>query len=82
MLSANQSKFVDSDAQLKEIQLAQRELEKERKKIQSEKIEYNKWLREDARDEMIAEKISETILSLSLQILYISSSSVSSSNLL
>ena len=51
MLVANQSKFVDSDAQLREIQLAQRELEKERKKLQTEKLEYNKWLREDARDE-------------------------------
>lgn len=64
MLVANQSKFVDSDAQLREIQLAQRELEKERKKLQTEKLEYNKWLREDARDELITEKISEAILSL------------------
>ena len=64
MLVANQSKFVDSDAQLREIQLAQRELEKERKKLQTEKLEYNKWLREDARDELITEKISEAISSL------------------
>lgn len=64
MLVANQSKFVDSDAQLREIKLAQRELEKERKKLQTEKLEYNKWLREDARDELITEKISEAISSL------------------
>lgn len=64
MLDANQSKFVDSDAQLKEIQLAQRELEKERKKIQSEKLEYSKWLRENARDELITEKICEAISTL------------------
>ena len=38
-----------------------RELEKERKKLQTEKIEYNKWLREAARDELIAEKIAEEI---------------------
>lgn len=64
MLEANQSKFVDTDTQLREIRLAQRELEKERKKLQTEKLEYNKWLREDARDELITEKISEAISSL------------------
>lgn len=41
-----------------------RELEKERKKLQTEKIEYNKWLREEARNELIAEKIAEAIESL------------------
>ena len=55
MLSANRSKYVDSNAQLQEITLAQRELEKERKKIQTEKLEYNKWLREESRDEMITD---------------------------
>ena len=64
MLDANQSKFVDSDAQLKEIEVQKRELEKERKKLQSEKIEYNRWLREDARDEMIVEKIENAISTL------------------
>lgn len=38
MLDANQSKFVDSDAQLKEIEIQKRKLEKERKKLQSEKL--------------------------------------------
>ena len=37
------------------------EIVKERKKIQTEKIEINKWLRESARDEMIAEQIAEAI---------------------
>lgn len=64
MLSANRSKFTDSDEQIKEIEVQKRELEKERKKLQSEKIEYNKWLREEARDELIAEKICEAITSL------------------
>ena len=64
MLSANRSKFADSDEQIKEIEVQKRELEKERKKLQSEKIEYNKWLREEARDELIAEKICEAITSL------------------
>ena len=64
MLAANRSKYVDSNAQLQEIALAQRELEKERKKIQTEKLEYNKWLREEARDEMITEKICSSIATL------------------
>lgn len=38
-----------------------RELEKERKKLQSEKIEYNRWLRENARDELIVDKIVDAI---------------------
>ena len=66
MLEANQSKFIDSNTQLKEIQLAQRELEKERKKIQTEKLEYSKWLREDARAELITEKICDAITYLPL----------------
>lgn len=37
------------------------ELEKERKKLQAEKIEYSRMLREDARDELIVEKIVEAI---------------------
>ena len=64
MLAANQSKFADSDSQLKEIQLEQRKLEKERKKLQTEKLEYSKWLREEARDEMITEKICDAITTL------------------
>lgn len=43
-----------------------REVEKELKKVQTEKLEYNKWLREEARDELITEKICDTITSLSL----------------
>ena len=41
-----------------------RELEKERKKLQSEKIEYNRWLRENARDELIVDKIVEAVREL------------------
>lgn len=39
-------------------------VEVERKKIQTEKIEYNKWLREQARDELIEEKIVDAISKL------------------
>lgn len=55
---------VKDDSYFKELQIQKRELEKERKKLQSEKIEYNRWLREDARDEMIVEKIENTISTL------------------
>lgn len=41
-----------------------REIEKARKKLQTEKLEYNKWLREEARDEMIVDQISEAIAKL------------------
>ena len=41
-----------------------RKIEKERKKLQTEKVEYNKWLREESRDELIAEKIVEAINNL------------------
>lgn len=61
MLSANQSKFVDSDAQLKEIEIQKRELQKAKVKLQTEKLEYSRWLREEARDEMFEEKVIESI---------------------
>lgn len=64
MLSANQSKFADSDAQLQEIQVQKRELEKAKVKLQTEKLEYARWIREEARDELIIEKICESIASL------------------
>ena len=41
-----------------------RELKKERYKIQSEKLELNRWLRENARDELITEHICKAISEL------------------
>jgi hypothetical protein len=38
-----------------------RELDKARIKLQTEKLEYNRWLREEARDELICEKIVSAI---------------------
>lgn len=64
MLAANQSKFATDNATLNEINIARRELEKERKKLQSAKIEYNRWLRENARDEMITEQIVDAVNAL------------------
>jgi hypothetical protein len=52
--------FTD-DEYLKKIQLERRENEKIKMQIQTEKLEYNKWLREEARDELIAEKIIAAI---------------------
>lgn len=41
------------------------EARKERYKLAAEKIEYNRWLRENARDELITEKICDSIRELS-----------------
>ena len=46
-----------------ELDLKQRELQKERYKLQTEKLEYNRWLRENARDELFSERIIEAIKS-------------------
>ena len=44
-----------------ELSVKLRELEKAKIKLQTEKLEYNRWLREEARDELICEKICSTI---------------------
>ena len=54
MLAANQSKFVDSDAQLKEIEIQKRELE--RKKIQF-RDERNAWQKQNFIDARVEEKL-------------------------
>lgn len=41
-----------------------REIEKERKKLQLEKAEYTKWVREEARDELIMERIIDAVSNL------------------
>lgn len=40
------------------------EIKEERTKLNTEKIEYNKWIREKARDDLIAEKIENAIKSI------------------
>ena len=65
ILNANQAKFADSSTQLSALKEEQRNLIKERNKLQAEKIEYNKWLRETARDELLEEKIIDAINNLS-----------------
>ncbi|WP_251316676.1 hypothetical protein [Flintibacter muris] len=41
-----------------------RELQKERYKVQTEKLELNRWLRENARDELIVEHICQAVAQL------------------
>lgn len=55
MLSANQSKFVDSESQLQEIQVQKRELE--RKKIQF-RDERNAWQKQNFIDARVEEKLN------------------------
>lgn len=54
----------NDDNVAKELTIQKRELEKERKKLQTEKLEYNRWLRENAREEMIEEGIYDAISNL------------------
>ena len=53
-----------SQSCLTSIEEQTRELNKERVKLQTEKLEYNRWLREEARDELIAEKVAAAIREL------------------
>lgn len=64
VLDANTDKIVGKNKYLEEIKEERRKIEKERKKLQTEKLEYNKWLREEARDELICEHICKAIKEL------------------
>ena len=57
------SKMKEDDYQ-KELKAIQKNIEKERVKLRTEKLEYNKWLREEARDEMIKDEIISSISNL------------------
>lgn len=61
LLEANRSKFVDSDAQLQEIQLAQRELEKEKKKLSDARVDYHRLIRQEARKESYLDLVKRII---------------------
>lgn len=54
------SKMV-SDEYYDQIAEKQRALQKTLCKVRTEKLEYNRWLREDARDELFEEKVIESI---------------------
>lgn len=61
MLEANQSKFVDSDAQLKEIENQKRELQKERNKLYATKTEYSRQVRQQSRFELFYENVANEV---------------------
>lgn len=50
-----------TEKQMGDYEAKKRELDKARIKLQTEKLEYNRWLREEARDELIGEKICDAI---------------------
>lgn len=55
---------IESDEFIQELNKKTRDLTKERMKLQTEKLEYNRWLRQEARDELIFEKITNCIKEL------------------
>lgn len=54
----------NEDEYLSKLEEKKRDLKKERIKLQTEKVEYNRWLRENSRNEMIVEKIVNAISTL------------------
>lgn len=54
-------KDMTSEAYIELIQEEKRNLAVERQKLRDEKLEYNRWLREHSRDELICEKICEEV---------------------
>lgn len=63
MLDANQSKFVDCETQLQELEELKEELRKERKKLQTVNLERNRIDRQDARWELFYENIGQYVKS-------------------
>lgn len=62
----NACKEIDPDftGDTTDVMVQKRELEKERKKLQTDKLEYNRWLRDNAREEMVYERIADSIANL------------------
>lgn len=56
--------FGIEDEYLNKLQIEKREIQKVKTQIQTEKLEYSRWLREEARDELITEKICDAVSSL------------------
>jgi hypothetical protein len=57
--------FGIEDEYYQKFQNEKREIQKAKVQVQTEKLEYSRWLREEARDELITEKICNAVLSLS-----------------
>ena len=54
----------NEDEYYKKLQIEKRELQKVKAQLQTEKLEYSRWIREEARDELITEKICNAVSSL------------------
>ncbi len=52
---------VANEGYLVQLRLEKRDLQVERQKLRDEKLEYNRWLREQSRDELICEKICDEV---------------------
>ena len=55
---------LSGDDYVESIKESTRELQKEKIKVQTEKLELHRWLREDARDELLAEKFVGAMLQM------------------
>lgn len=55
---------VSGDEYYQKLQNEKREIQKVKVQVQTEKLEYSRWLREEARDELILEKICNAISSI------------------
>lgn len=64
MFEANLDKLSNVDGYTSELTTLKRDIQVERYKLQTEKLENNRWLREYARDELITEKIVDCINNL------------------
>ena len=57
--------YLDDNEAIKKMNDLKRDIQKERIKLNTTRVEYNKWLRENARDELIIEEICKSISNLS-----------------
>ena len=57
--------YSDDNEAIKKMDDLKRDIQKERIKLNTTRVEYNKWLRENARDELIVEEICKSISNLS-----------------
>ena len=57
--------YLDDNEGIKKMNDLKRDIQKERIKLNTTRVEYNKWLRENARDELIIEEICKSISNLS-----------------
>ena len=55
---------VGEDEYYQKLRNEKREIQKVKAQVQTEKLEYSRWLREEARDELITEKICNAVSSL------------------